>query len=149
MHQIYRHILPLWIWYEYSTLVGETHSLLWIHIYCINCWDNEASNEKDNYKPWRDKRYQNLLQDHNQNCNGKTDNTTQKPESARPELRTSLQHIRSLPLTSSVSQIVFSYLFHMRNKEYRTTRRRKCVKEVWCGNAYYMCPEHNCTTPKL
>jgi hypothetical protein len=51
-------------------------------------------------------------------------------------------------LTSSVPQIVPSYQFHMRNKEYRTTWGRKCVEEVWCGTVY-MCPEDNHTTPKL
>jgi len=92
-------------------------------------------------------RCQNLSKDHNQNCNGKTEKAIQKPELARSELRTSVQHVRSLPLTSSFLQIVLSYLIHMRNKDYRTTRG----ETVWKGHdvGLHTCPEDNHTTPKL
>ena len=92
-------------------------------------------------------RYQNLSKDHNQNCKGKTEKAIQKPELARSELRTSVQHVRSLPLTSSFPQIVLSYLIHMRNKDYKTTRGEIVWKE--CDVGLHMCPEDNHTTPKL
>ena len=92
-------------------------------------------------------RYQNLSKDHNQNCKGKTEKAIQKPELARSELRTSVQHVRSLPLTSSFPQIVLSYLIHIRNKGYRTTRGETVWKE--CDVGLHTCPEDNHTTPKL